>query len=456
MKKNLLLSLVVAIAVWAIIPNDPLLINASKSPLSYYGDTNKFRVGLPQWGLLNLGGDATPLYEKTGGVMSPITTIEPEPYLPGADISAAKAWNIRTDCGGVIIAVIDSGVRMDPDITPNLWVNEGEIPDDGVDNDGNGIVDDYHGIAVSRSGIEVTNDLTDHDGHGTAIAGIIGAVGNNGIGGVGVCWKAQIMCLKAELTDASAIRCLKYAIEHGAKVINFARGTRSDSPLLKEAFKELHAAGIICVLSAGNMRSGADERDIDKSPRYPASWGFDNCIVVTSTDARDELYPSACYGKNSVHLAAPGRLISTLGGYDTGTSFAAPFVTGAVALVWSEHVDWTYQQVIGRLLQTVDPLPSLEGKCISGGRLNLFRALAEGHEVTPPILSFTRTEDGRMEVSVILSPYDGAPYVLEGSSNFLDWIALETVRPTERLSSSHRVGSEGSQFFRTRSLGIGD
>ena len=455
----LLLCSIVATAILvalAVLPNDPLLLNEESVPIAY-GDNLTFRPGLPQLGLYNQGSYETGPVEIVEDTWRPITDIVIEKPLHRADIAAPEAWNIRTDGSAKIVCVIDTGFDLeDPDLQPNLWVNDREIPGDGIDNDGNGVVDDVHGIAVSADGSLITGSMSDGRGHGTAIAGIIGAVGNNGIGGVGVCWKAQIMCLRAErLADASLIRSLRYALENGASIVNCSWGTRkSSSVALRNAFEELRVAGVICVFSAGNMKSSSDELDIDKVPRFPASWvkdGLDNGIVVTSTTPEDVLFPYAYYGKDTVHLAAPGKFISSMGEYHTGTSFAGPFVTGSVALVWSEHPEWSYKEVIACLLKTVDPLPSLDGKCLTGGRLNLFKALAYGKEVAPPVLSIKNVGDGRLEVYVASSPYDSNQYVVESSSDIVTWKEIGAIDPVKKTSVSVDAVLSDSGYFRVRS-----
>lgn len=447
------LSVIGAIMAFAVLPDDPLFLNGGNTPIAY-GDNVTFRPGLPQLGLYNQGGyDGVPV-EIVGDEWRPLTNIVSEKALPRADISTPEAWNIRTDGSEKVVCIVDTEFDLeDPDLASNLWTNPNEVPGDGIDDDGNGIVDDVHGIAVNTDGSIITSITSDGRGHGTAIAGIIGAVGNNGIGGVGVCWKAKIMCLRAEgRTHASIIRSLRYAKENGASIVNCSWGTRkTNSEALRAVFEELREAGIICVFSAGNRKSSEDELDIDKLPKFPASWvreGLDNGLVVTSTTPEDTLYPNAYYGKDTVHLAALGKFVSSMEAYHTGTSFAGPFVAGAIALVWSEHPEWEYRKVIECILRTVDPLPSLEGKCLTGGRLNLFRALAYEREVAPPILSIRDIGGERVEVHVTSSPYDGNRYVVETSIDIVTWKEIGVLDPVKGVSMSIDVPLGKSGYFR--------
>lgn len=306
--------------------------------------------------------------------------------VPTASISATTAWNTFTGTGKMIVAVIDTGVDYThPDLAANMWVNKGEIPGNGVDDDHDGYVDDVYGYDfVNNDG-----DPMDDNSHGTHCAGIIGAVGNNGIGVSGVIWDVQIMALK--FMDASgsgstsnAIKALNFAVSHGAEISSNSWGGAGFNSALNDAINNARAAGHIFVAAAGN--SGANN---DATPFYPSSYTQDNVVAVAATDSNDNLAGYSNYGATTVDLAAPGSSIySTVPvsmgsyAYKSGTSMATPFVAGALALVWDAHPDWTYSQVINQVLSTVDQLPSLAGKVASGGRLNLANAL--GTSVAPP------------------------------------------------------------------------
>src|SRR5213082_1247742 len=305
-----------------------------------------------------------------------------------------------------------------------MWVNSGEIPGNGVDDDGDGYVDDVHGInTIANSG-----DPMDDHGHGTHVSGTIGALGNNSVGVVGVAWKVQIMACK--FLDASgngfisdAIKCIDYARSKGAKVVNASWGSTSfTSQALHDAIDNLRRAGIIFVAAAGNS-----SQDNGVDPIYPASYDLDNIISVAATTRNDDLAVFSNYGASTVDLGAPGSpIFSCWNGSDSdyqyldGTSMAAPHVTGSCALLMAHFPNDNYQQIINRILSNVDPLPSLEGKCVSGGRLNLQKALS-GNGPPPPMPSvsvvatdadaseqgrdpgeftFTRTGDASLDLTV--------------------------------------------------------
>lgn len=259
--------------------------------------------------------------------------------LAGVDIGAIEAWKITTGQKKVIVAVVDTGLSQDNlDFIDNLWVNEGELNGvDGLDDDANGYVDDIHGWNF----INETNSYQDNFGHGTHVSGVIGAMGNNSMGTVGVAWHASLMPLKA-LNDSGtgtlsqAVAAINYAIQMKAQIINCSWGSSVKSDLLEDVIQTASKAGILFVAAAGN-----NHYNNDLKPIYPASYNVDNVISVAAVDARGELGSFSNFGKKSVHIAAPGvSILSTVGkGVATmsGTSMAAPHVAGAAVLLLSEE-----------------------------------------------------------------------------------------------------------------------
>lgn len=249
---------------------------------------------------------------------------------------------------------------------------------DGISQDGDTLhLDDL----VGWNFVTNTNRPFDDNGHGTHVSGIIGASGTDGSGVVGVNWQVQLMSIK--WMDASGVGYfsdfldgLKYATAHGAMLSNNSwTGSGGNISFLKDAVKNTQSKGLIFVAAAGN--SGANN---DITPVYPANLGLDNIVAVAASDFNDNLAGFSNYGFKSVALAAPGvGIYSTWKGTgfatDGGTSMAAPYVTGVLALVKGLHPDWTYQQVIDKVLKSVDPLASLTGKLATGGRLNAARAV---------------------------------------------------------------------------------
>lgn len=323
----------------AAVPNDPFVLNGE------------------QWALNNTG--------QSGG-------------LPDADIDGPEAWDKYSSASNVVVAVVDAGVRYThEDLAANMWVNPGEIPGNGIDDDANGYVDDIHGINAQAG----TGQPLDELGHGTHVAGIIGAVGNNGVGGCGVAWRVRIMACRflsagQPGTLQDLLNCFSYAQAKGAKVMNLSFTTTTYSTTLSNALWTLRNAGILIAAAAGN-----DGSNNDTLPVYPAGFQMDNLVAVTST-TRTDGFSGHNYGATSVHLAAPGvDIYSTYNTSDsaymsmTGTSMASPYVAGAMALIRARYPQLTHQQVIARVLSTVDPLPALAGRCITGGRLNLDRAV---------------------------------------------------------------------------------
>ena len=267
-----------------------------------------------------------------------------------------------------------------------MWRNPFETAGDGVDNDGNGWVDDVHGIDARNN----DGDPADDNGHGTHIAGTIGAAGNNAVGVAGVNWRVQVMALKFLGADrsgstADAVRCLNYAASMRARGVNVVVTNNSyNSPPYEQSVRDAIAAsgnaGMLFVASAGNGGADSIGDNNDAVPSYPASYDLPNIVSVASTDRWDRLGPSSNYGAASVDLAAPGVQVASTGTGNryiqmTGTSMAAAHVSGVAALACALEPTATVTQVRDALLAGVDPLASLAGKVATGGRLNAFGTL---------------------------------------------------------------------------------
>ena len=354
------------------VPNDPLF------PL--------------QWSLRNTG--------QQGGIV-------------GADIDAVGAWDQVTGSSQVIVAIIDSGVDWHhPDLAANIFTNPGEIPANEIDDDGNGYIDDVHGFDFYN----YDGDPMDENGHGTHVAGIIGAVGNNGLGITGVAWRVQILPAKFLGADgsgatSSAIAAIEYAVDMGAVVLNNSWGGGPPSEALRAAILAANDAGALFVAAAGN-----DGANNDEYPHYPSSFHVPNMISVASsgrTDARSEF---SNYGPVSVDLAAPGSLIlSTLPdgqtAVESGTSMAAPHVSGALALLKSRYPTMPAATMKAVILSSTDRIPALEGLIATGGRLNVLRMLAGPDSVPPaPIgtLAVTTASSDQLTVTWVATGDDGA------------------------------------------------
>lgn len=297
----------------------------------------------------------------------------------GADIRAPEAWDLETGDPGVVVAVIDSGVDYThPDLATNIWVNEDEVPRNWMDDDHNGYVDDVQGWNFDNG----TNNPWDENKHGTHVAGIIGAVGDNGRGVAGVCWNVSLMPLKFIGSDGSgssdaAIQAILYAVDNGARVISSSWGGWGGSQALEAAIRTAEEAGVLFIAAAGN--NGLDN-DLPLIRNYPSSYPLANIIAVAASADNDALASFTNYGRSTVDLAAPGvGIFSTVpgGGYEalSGTSMAAPFVAGVAALIWSREPSLSHQQVLQRILNNVDPAPSFDSYLSAGGRLNAHAAL---------------------------------------------------------------------------------
>ncbi len=367
-----------------------------------------------QWGLHNTG--------QTEG-------------LPDADIDAPAAWDVSIGSSDVVVAVLDTGIDYEhPDLRANRWVNELEA--NGLpffDDDGNGYVDDVYGydfsygnVTPSATGVFPPGDTPrDTHNHGTHVAGIIGAVGNNNRGISGVSPNVSLMPVQM-LSDwmgtgtvVEAALAINYATANGADIINASFGGYLDGWgrfVMADAIQTALNQDVLVVTAAGNHtleglggdgnQNGAGGNN-DVRPFYPASFDAPNLLSVAATNAQDELATFSNYGATSVHLGAPGAKIwSTLPsarkesnsavwkpeknedhyGFNSGTSMAAPHVTGAAALMLAVNPNLTANQLKNLLMTTVDPLATLQGKTVTGGRLNLAKALAAAQETPPELI----------------------------------------------------------------------
>ena len=294
---------------------------------------------------------------------------------PDADIDAPEAWAKHTgSADGPIVAVIDTGVDYNhPDLKNNMWVNPGEVAGDGLDNDGNGVVDDVHGYnAYADNG----NPLDGHS-HGTHCAGTIAAEGNNAQGVVGVNHRARIQAIKifsdSGSTNAAAItRGLLYANRNGARITSNSWGGGAASAAIKEAFE---GGSALHIMAAGNNGSNNDV-----SPHYPSNYDIPNKVAVAASDRNDKRARFSNYGAASVEIAAPGKdILSTLPGGGTGsksgTSMATPHVAGVATLIASAFPNASNEEIKTRLFEGADKLPEWQG-VVAHGRLNANGALS--------------------------------------------------------------------------------
>jgi subtilisin family serine protease/subtilisin-like proprotein convertase family protein len=343
-------------------------LNASMQAFQSRGDvlmaSPDFRVSIDalpndpsygsQWGLENLGGSG----------------------LPDADIDAAEAWDYGT-ATSVVVAVIDSGIDYTHvDLASNIWTNADEVAGNGIDDDGNGYVDDVRGWNFVAN----NNNPMDDNGHGTHVAGTIGAVGGNGIGVTGVAWHAQLMALKFLDSTGSgmlsdAVSAIGYARANGAKIINASWGGGGFSSALQSAIQRFQNAGGIFVTAAGNESSNNAQ-----VASYPANYALANVISVAATTSFDTLASFSNYGSN-VDIAAPGQsILSTVPGNRyavySGTSMATPHVAGAMALLWGQAPELTAAQLIDLVMSNTDSILLSQ---TAHGRLNVGKAAAKLH-----------------------------------------------------------------------------
>jgi subtilisin family serine protease/PKD repeat protein len=383
--------------------------------------------------------DAAPFAPEASG---PAAIIPNDPLYPEqwglTAIQASAAWDVVTGTASIIIAVVDSGIDTShPDLTPNLWVNPGEIPGNGIDDDNNGYVDDVHGWNF----VSGSSDIYDGNGHGTQVAGIIAAATNNGLGMAGLCWNCRIMPVRvmaasgvANYSDIAA--GVAYAAAKGASIINLSLGGYADSRTLRDAISAAVAQGVVVVGGAGN--------DNVATPFYPAAYG--NVLAVAGTTSDDTRAAFSNYG-TWVDVSAPAENITTTfrggdWGASSGTSLGAPFASGLAALVRERWPDWTESAVrlhVARTSDNIDDLnPTYAGQ-LGLGRLNAVRAMQPPY----PVLTVAGTS--------ISGEPSGRP--LPGLTSTLtvtlrnDWADVRLVGVTLATIDPHVSLAESSAWF---------
>jgi hypothetical protein len=318
------------------------------------------------------------------------------------NIYSESAWDTETGSSDVVVAVIDTGVDyLHEDLDANIWHNPGEIPDNAIDDDGNGYVDDVigwdfvdaSGGAAGEDFVDQDNDPMDRQGHGTHVAGIAGAASNNGIGIASVAWNCKIMPVRAGFKTPSgggvlesddAAQAIVYAAENGAKVINLSWGDYQKSSLIEDAIQFAAEQGALICAAAGNENSS--------SLLYPAALENSSVVAVGATDSQDKRAYFSNYG-DWVHVSAPGASIYStyLNNFYTfmsGTSMATPHVAGLAGLLFSYFPELTPPEIKARIMRSVDILQDLDGENITSGRINAYMSLVAQYS-TPHIFSLS-------------------------------------------------------------------
>ena len=314
----------------------------------------------------------------------------------GVDVDAERAWGITTGSDDVVVGVVDTGIRYThQDLAANMWINPGESGGDkatnGIDDDGNGYIDDVHGInTITGSG----NPMDDNN-HGSHCAGTIGAQSNGGGPHVGVAWQVRLMALKFLAANGSggiadAIECIEYAIDKRAKILSNSWGGGGFSDAMLQIIRNASASQILFVAAAGNSKSNNDT-----TANYPSNYNVDNMVGVAAIDRAGALASFSSYGATTVHLGAPGvEIFSSTASADNayasykGTSMATPHVSGVAALVAARYPSESMRALRNRLTAGAQTTASLAGKVRTGGRVNAYSSL-------------TLNTDGNLEVEVI-------------------------------------------------------
>ena len=391
-------------------------------------------------------------------------------------ISAPQAWDLATGSPAVVVADIDTGIKYThDDLAANIWTNSGEIPTNGIDDDGNGFIDDYYGYDFFFN----DPDPLDENGHGTHTAGTLGAVGNNAIGVTGVNWNVKIMSIKiyspagTDTTSAMLVNAYNYVRlmkNRGVniRVTNNSYGGCNEAcgydQATKDALDAMGDAGILNVFAAGN-----DNLNNDTTPAYPASYTSPSVLVMAASNSTDARSGFSNYGVNSVDIAAPGSGVlstynSSNSSYATlsGTSMASPHGAGAAALLSAYNPALSPASLKATLMNTVDVLAQWNGVVKTGGRLNVFHALQNqtvcSFNLSSPTMQVP-TKGGYFSINVTAG--QNCDYSVKSNANWIKVSSPEalsgngtvmfrvTLNPTISRSGTVRIG--GSDFTVTQS-----
>ena len=408
-------------------------------------------------------------YAEPNYIIRKLKTTPNDPYYSsqwGLDkVLANKVWDKCRGSDSTIVAVIDTGIDLRHlDLENHIWKNPGETNcSDGADNDNNGFVDDCYGWNF----VSNNKNTQDDDGHGTHVAGIIGAITNNSEGVAGLNWYVKLMSVKILDSNGSGdianlIKAIDYAVKNGAKIVNSSLGYPDScnyvppSQALYDAIKSAGDRGVLFVAAAGNY--GCNN---DKTPLWPASHKLPNIISVGASDQNDNLVDFSNYGQNTVHLLAPGVNIASTyfdktnnkSTYklESGTSMAAPFVSGAAALLMSCLNNATIYEIKERIVSSVDVFDSLSSITISSGRLNIYSALNNPLKpIRPTGLALALNNN-----NAILTWQDNSNietgYIVERKSNNSNWTVIARLEANTTSYTDNNLASM-TYYYRVKAV----
>jgi thermitase len=437
----------------------------------------------PNW-IYNHAAESNDPYYVNGSLWGMFGDDLPSPIGPAGTsdaygAQAEKAWAAGfTGSKEIFVGIVDEGIQFShPDLAANIWTNPGEIPGNGIDDDGDGYIDDVHGWnAINDNG---TIYDPGYDDHGTHVSGTVGGVGGNGIGVAGVNWNVTLISGKflgrnGGGNNLDAVQAIDYMTalrtRKGLNIValNNSWGGTAFSQALLDSISRAAQAGILFTAAAMNATNNNDV-----SPFYPASYstagsaGYDSVIAVAALDSNGNLATFSNYGKNSVDLGAPGVGVYSTVPTDSyafykGTSMATPHVTGAIALYASTHPQASAPEVRNTLLTAaVTPTPSLQGKTVTGARLNLSSIITDGQGILPPIptapngLTATALYATRAVIAWTDQSANELGFAIERSSDGLSFSTLDTVGANTATYTDRSVQPNTSYYYRVRAYNPG-